>query len=109
AARELWDRQAGLVHDDEELYEERAAAFLEWFTLDLRGDGSAPIDRMLGAAADEAPERPALVALAASHRSVFRVRQVHADGLLLDDLWGGAAFRVRERRQLGGVEVGELF
>ena len=36
AARDEWNVRAGVVHDDEPLYEERAAAFLDWFALDRR-------------------------------------------------------------------------
>jgi hypothetical protein len=55
-----------------------------------------------------AAEHEALLALASTHRSVFRVREVVTEGLVLDDLWGSAVFRVRERRNVG-VEPGDLF
>jgi hypothetical protein len=117
AARAEWNQLAGMVHDDEHLYEERAAAFLEWFTIDHASAGGVPpIEQQLAACEARlatgveaaAAERAALRALAASHRSIFRVREVQRDGLLLDDLWGGAAFHVRERRH-AGVEPGDLF
>jgi hypothetical protein len=107
AARAEWERLAGVVHDDEPLFEERAAAFLEWYLIDHRVAGRAPVDGLIAAASG--PERSALEALASSHRSLFRVREAHSDGLTLDDLWGGAVFRVHERRRLAGLGPGELF
>lgn len=109
AARTEWERLAGVVHDDEPLYEERAAAFLEWFLIDHHPspEEPTPIEPLIARAAG--PERAALIALATSHRSLFRVREAHPDGVTLDDLWGGGAFRVHERRRLAGLAAGELF
>ena len=110
-ARDAWNRQAGQVHDDEPLYEERTNAFLEWFTLDAADQSAVtppPILAQITRSADHSLERAALVALATSHRSIFRVRELVPEGLLLDDLWGGAAFEVRERRRLAGIEPGDL-
>lgn len=116
AARDEWNRLAGKVHDDEPLYEERAGAFLEWCALERRGDGAPPIvERLLTERTrDAAPteELAALTALCASHRSLFRVRAITvedgASGLLLDDVWGGGAFLAKERRQLAGINPGDI-
>ena len=110
AARAAWDRLAGVVHDDEPLFEERAAAFVEWYLLDWRGDEGeepSPIEGQIAAAPPG--ERKALAALAAGRRSLFQVLTAFPDGVLLDDLWGGATFRVHERRRLAGLSPGELF
>src|SRR5262249_1929849 len=109
AARKQWDLQAGHVHDDDPLFEERAAAFLEWYALDQPGADGRPPAAHMAADAESRAERAALEALAATHRSLFRVREVRAGGLLLDDLWGGASFRTRERRRIAGLERGDLF
>ena len=107
-ARERWKELAGEVFDDEPLYEERAAAFLEWFTLDCAEDGGRPpIAAQLRAA--EGLERAALHAIATVHHSVFAVREHVEGGVLLEDLWGGATFQVHERRRLIGLGPGEVF
>jgi hypothetical protein len=111
AARAAWERLAGVVHDDEPLFEERAAAFLEWFMVDYRGDSGTlrpPIDALIARAPDER-ERAALAAIASSHRSLYLVAETQPDGVLLEDLWGGATFRVHERRRLAGLGPRELF
>jgi hypothetical protein len=137
SARMHWNVLAGEVHDEEPLYEERVNAFLEWFLLEyrpetvrrqaaalgeaaggevlqggLQGDetlaGARPAIRRLLHEAPEA-ERPGLIALAAAHRGLFTVRELVNEGVLLEDLWGGASFRVYERRRLIGLGPGEVF
>lgn len=116
AGRQQWNQLAGEVHDDEPLFEERATAFLEWLALDFRPSPEAP--RAVVALLRETPEnrendndatRPWLAALAASHRSVFRVARQAGDNVTLEDLWGGATFHVHERRKLSGMDPGEVF
>ena len=113
AARDAWNAGAGAVHDDEVLYEERAAAFLDWFALDRRGPlGLTPVEQIIARTPLGAPEHPALSALASTHRSLFHVEERVAAGpqagLLLEDLFGGGRFCARERRTLVGVERGDL-
>jgi hypothetical protein len=52
--------------------------------------------------------RQALVALCTSHRSVFDLASVDGDSVELDDLLGGARFRVVERRSTVGFDPGDL-
>jgi hypothetical protein len=108
-ARARWRELAGEVYDDEPLFEERAAAFLEWYLVDHReASAPPPIAALIDGAADPA-ERRVLVAIASSHHSVFAVRELTTDGVALDDLWGGGQFHVHERRRLAGLSPGELF
>jgi hypothetical protein len=112
-AREDYFNQAGKVfEDDRELFEGRLASFLEWFVLErpLQG-GPTPVLRALERAnADGEPEgtRRALAALSTSHRSVFDLTAVHGDTVELEDLMGGARFKVVERRSTIGFEAGDL-
>jgi hypothetical protein len=112
AAREEWAERAGKVFDDDALYEERTTAFLEWFALERPSpDGRVPAARFAESArADEAHARWAR-ALGRSHRSLFRVEEKGADpgAILVEDLLGGGAFLVTERRRLTGIEPGEIF
>lgn len=120
AARDEWAERAGVVHHDEPLYEERTAAFLDWFALDRPAGatgtrGPTPVEKMLAEATPERvspAERTALTALCASHRSLYRVRELfdsaEGHGLVLDDLWGGGSFRARDRRVIAGVIRGDL-
>src|SRR5437899_11428745 len=112
-AREEWAEKAGRVFDDDPLYEERTTAFLEWYALErplAAAGGKLPVERFAveEPAADE-KEVAWAHALAASHRSLFEVRAVSEGQIVLDDLLGGGAFAVTERRRLPGVEPPHVF
>lgn len=107
-AREEWAEKAGRVFDDDALYEERTTAFLEWYALERPlANGKFPVEKLV--AEEKLDEKSWERALAASHRSLFEVREVHEGQILLDDLLGGGAFAVTERRRLPGVEPTEIF
>jgi hypothetical protein len=110
AAKEEWGEKAGRVFDDDPLYEERTAAFLEWYALERQGaDGRVPAERFLADEKLEDLEGRWAFALARSHRSLFEVRELKDGAILLDDLLAGCAFDVTERRKLPGIEVGMVF
>jgi hypothetical protein len=108
--REEWAERAGKVFDDDSLYEERATAFLEWFSLERPGpDGRLPGERFLAEERLDDLQGRWLDALLNSHRSLFEVEKLQPGQLLLDDLLGGGSFQVTERRKLPGVVEGEVF
>jgi hypothetical protein len=113
-AREDYFNRAGKVfEDDRELFEGRMASFLEWYVIErpLQG-GAVPVLRALEKAnADGEPEetRKALAAIATSHRSLFDLAAVENGTVELEDVLGGARFKVVERRSTVGFEVGDLF
>jgi hypothetical protein len=120
AAREEYFVRSGKVFDDDaEVHEARTISFLEWYVVErplllglppviialqdarLAGPGSAgsqrPADRL-----------QALASLAGSHRSLFDIAHVDGNVIELEDVLGGARFRVVERRSTIGFEVGSL-
>jgi hypothetical protein len=110
SAREEWWEQAGRVFDDDPLYEERTAAFLEWFALERAGaDGRRPAERFLAEERLDDLDGAWARALATSHRTLVEVKQLRPGTLLVDDLLGGGAFQVTERRRLPGIGDGEIF
>jgi hypothetical protein len=109
-AREEWSEKAGRVFDDDTLYEERTTAFLEWYALERElPSGKVPAERFLAEENLDDKEGPWVHALGTSHRSLFEVQKVHEGIILLEDLLGGGAFAVTERRRLPGVEDNEIF
>jgi len=105
AARVLYAERTGRVYEEDEIYEARTVAFLEWFVLE-HGE-PPPVLRAL------AEERDALLgaalwALSTAHRSLFSVEALEPGKVVLDDLWGGARFEVDERRRLHGVSPGDV-
>jgi hypothetical protein len=110
AARKEWDELTGKVFDDDPLYEERSAAFLEWYALERLGsDGRSPIERTLAALPANDPDREGMRLLCRTHRSLFTVRRAKEPYLELDDLLSGCAFRVYERRHPLGLAEGDVF
>ena len=112
-AREDYFNRAGKVfEDDAELFEGRVTSFLEWYVIErpLQGGPPPALRALEKANAEGAPDeiRRALAALATSHRSLFDLASVAGDTVEVEDLLGGARFRVVERRSTIGVTVGDL-
>ncbi len=114
AAREEYFTRSGKVfEDDAEVYEARTISFLEWYVIERPlSAGPPPIIDALGrgrAAGSSAVARDeALASLATSHRSLFDIANVDGNVIELEDVLGGARFRVVERRGTVGFEVGAL-
>ncbi len=112
ARAEYFDRAGKVFDDDGDLFESRMASFLEWYIIERAFQGGPPpaarvVSEPAGRFSDE--ERRAAVHLHTSHRSLFELGAAADGHLELDDLIGGARFRVRERRGTTGFEVGALF
>jgi hypothetical protein len=93
-AREEYDRLRGRVFDDDELFAQHMALFIEWYVLDRAlPAGQRPIAEAVAEARND-EERELLVALLRSYRSLFEVRAAQRDGVLLVDLIRGGHWRV---------------
>ena len=114
-AREEYFERAGKVFDDDaELFDGRMASFLEWYVLERPAKtlgGATPVAHALAdARAGFSPvERRGLAQLAASHRSLFELYAVADRVLDVEDVVGGARFKVTERRKTLGFSAGDLF
>jgi hypothetical protein len=113
AAREEYFARSGKVfEDDAEVHEARTISFLEWYVIERPlVSGLPPVIVAL----EDARARPssasrlqALASLAGSHRSLFDIAHVDGNVIELEDVLGGARFRVVERRSTIGFEVGSL-
>jgi len=113
AAREEYFTRSGKVfEDDAEVYEARTVSFLEWYVIERPlASGHPPIiDALKKVSEPSAPtdRAEALASLASSHRSLFDIAHVDGNVIELEDVLGGARFRVVERRGTVGFEVGSL-
>ena len=113
AAREEYFTRSGKVfEDDAEVHEARTISFLEWYVIERPlASGEPPvIDALEKTAAKPAlaDRGEALASLAASHRSLFDIAHIDDKTIELEDVLGGARFRVVERRGTVGFEVGAL-
>jgi hypothetical protein len=112
AREEYFARSGKVFEDDAEVYEARTIAFLEWYVIERPlVSGLPPVIVAL----DDARARSAstdrlqaLASLAGSHRSLFDIAHVDGNAIELEDVLGGARFRVVERRSTIGFEVGAL-
>jgi hypothetical protein len=109
-ARIQHTERTGRVFEEDEIYEARTLAFLEWYVLERPLDESGVTPAALAIAAGDAADelRGAWHAWATSHRSLFLVEAVQESGVRLLDLCGGAHFAVDERRRLHGVAAGDI-
>ncbi len=106
-AKDEYAGRTGRVFEDDELFEARTAAFLEWYAVErpLDGQGVPPAAlRRRDVPGDAAP----LSAWLASHRSLYSIEDQGEDFVLLKDLIGGGLFEVEERRRLHGVADGDV-
>jgi hypothetical protein len=114
-AREEYFERAGKVFDDDaELFDGRMASFLEWYVLERPAaalGGATPVAHALGdaRAGFSARERRGLAQLASSHHSLFELYSVADRVLDVEDVLGGARFKVVERRKTLGFSPGDLF
>jgi len=108
AARARFADRTGRVFEEDEIFEARTVAFLEWYVLeDPAPEGQTPVATALAEETDEV-QAAVLRALATSHRSLFAVAALDDGSVVLDDLWGGCRFAVDERRRLHGVSRGDI-
>jgi hypothetical protein len=113
AARDDYFIRSGKVfEDDAEVHEARTLAFLEWYVIERPLEsGKRPIIVALESCREAemtSPRAQAMSALASSHRSLFDIARVDGNTVELEDILGGARFRVVERRSTVGFEVGAI-
>ena len=113
AAREEYFTRSGKVfEDDADVHEARTISFLEWYVIERPlARGQPPIIDALTRrdGARSVPGRQeALASVATSHRSLFDIAGVDGSVIELEDVLGGARFRVVEPRGTVGFEVGAL-
>lgn len=113
-ARQDYLELTGRVNEDDECFERRMAAFLEYFLLDWEIPDRkplTPIGLYLENAGDRHPsdERTVLAALACSHVSVFELLGLKHETAFMGDLLLGGQWEVRSEGSLLGVETGDVF
>lgn len=112
ARDEYFTRSGKVFEDDAEVHEARTLSFLEWYVIERPLErGQVPILDALGKSAITSgpwERAEALASLATSHRSLFDIAHVDGNVIELEDVLGGARFRVVEHRGTVGFEVGAL-
>lgn len=116
---EYFSRTGGEVHEDDRCYEQRMQAFFNWFLFDRKlPDGSTAVERYLREKGAELPrkDKDVLLGCTQSRLGIFEYRGTRgifsrpARGQVrVRDAVTGKGHDVTERRQMHGLEIGDLF
>jgi hypothetical protein len=116
---EYFTATGGEVHEDDRCYEQRMQAFFNWFLFDRKlEDGSTPVERYLRekGAELESKDKDVLLGCTQSRLSLYDYRgtrgifsRPRAGQVRVRDAITGEDFDVTERRQMHGLEIGDLF
>src|SRR3954462_2732376 len=112
-------RTGGEVHEDDRCYEQRMQAFFNWFLFDRKQpDGSTAVERFLREKGSELPRqtKDVLLGCTQSRLSLYEYRATRGffsrpgkGQVRVRDAITGEDFDVTERRQMHGLEIGDLF
>jgi hypothetical protein len=116
---EYFAHTGGEVHEDDRCYEQRMQAFFNWFLFDRNQEGGAtPVERYLREKGAELPgkDKDVLLGCTQSRLSLYEYRarrgilsRPRAGQVRVRDAITGEDFDVTERRQMHGLEIGDLF
>jgi hypothetical protein len=116
---EYFERTGGEVHEDDRCYESRTQAFFNWFLFDRKQeDGSTPVERFLREKGAELPgkDKDVLLGCTQSRLALYEYRGTRgifsrpkSGQVRVRDAITGEDFDVTERRQMHGLDIGDLF
>ncbi len=116
---EYFEKTGGEVHADDRAYEQRMQAFFNWFLFDRRqADGATPVERYLREKGAELPgkDKDVLLGFTQSRLGIYEYRgrrgifsRPKRGQVRVRDAVDGEDFDVTERRQMHGLEIGDLF
>jgi len=118
AKKEYFGGTGGEVHEDDRCFEQRMQAFFNWYLLDRQKSGSSPVQRFLQeqGATLEARDKDVIMGLTQSRIGLYEyrgrrgfLRPPKQGQVRVRDVVTGDNFNVTERRQMHGLEVGDLF
>jgi hypothetical protein len=118
AKQEYFTQTGGEVHEDDRCFESRLQAFFNWYLFDRKRDGVTPAQRFLQdrGAETRAGDKEVLMGFTQTRLGLYEYRG--RKGLILGPKKGQVRVRdaitrkdfdVTERRQMHGLEIGDLF
>jgi hypothetical protein len=118
AKQEYFAQTGGEVHEDDRCFESRLQAFFNWYLFDRKLEGVTPAQRFLQerGAETKSPDKEVLMGFTQTRLGLYEYRG--RGGLLLGPKKGRVRVRdavtrkffdVTERRQMHGLEIGDLF
>ena len=119
AKEDYFGGTGGEVHEDDRCYEQRMQAFFNWFLFDRKqADGSTGVERFLRERGPDLPrkEKDVLLGCTQSKLGLYEFRGMRGfftrpkkGQVRVRDAITGHDFDVTERRQMHGLEIGDLF
>ena len=119
AKAEYFAATGGEVHEDDRCYEQRMQAFFNWYLFDRKRSGATPVEEYLREKGADlaADDKNVLLGTTQSRLSLYEYRGAArklfsrpARGQVrVRDAFTGEDFDVTERRQMHGLDVGDLF
>jgi hypothetical protein len=118
AKQEYFTHTGGEVHEDDRCFESRLQAFFNWYLFDRKHDGVTPAQRFLQDRGAEmrASDKEVVMGFTQTRLGLYEYRG--RKGLILGPKKGQVRVRdaitrkdfdVTERRQMHGLEIGDLF
>ena len=111
-ARKDYAALLGEFYEEDDTYEERISAFLEWFffTRILKETGTSPLVHYIASTPMDDDEKSYFEELALSVHSIFEIRVIKPAKqlIVLQDLTDLTRYNVLERRAPVGIEVGDI-
>ena len=117
--QEYFAKTGGEVHEEDRCYEQRMQAFFNWFLFDRKAaDGATPVERYLREKGAELPgkDKDVLLGCTQSRLALYEYRgrrgffsRPGKGQVRVRDATTGEDFDVTERRQMHGLEIGDLF
>jgi hypothetical protein len=112
SAKEEYFRLTGEVHEDDKSFEMRMASFLDWYLFDREAPstGRTPAQEFFEIQSRTATESEAAIwrGFTETRHGLFEVRKIGKGKLRLRELHAGKDYDVTERRQVAGLEKGDL-
>jgi hypothetical protein len=118
AKEEYFDLTGGEVHEEDHCYEQRMQAFFNWFLFDRKMVNSTPLERYLREKGSQLSgrEKDMLLGFTKSRLALYEYRGMRGifsrpkrGQVRVRDAVSGDDFDVTERRQMHGLEIGDLF
>ncbi|HWE25632.1 MAG TPA: hypothetical protein VG496_16970 [Myxococcales bacterium] len=119
AKQEYFAQTGGEVHEDDRCFESRLQGFFNWYLFDRRQNGETPAQRFLQEkGADlKAQDKDVLMGFTQTRLSLYEyrgrkgffLRRPKRGQVRVRDIVAGKDFDVTERRQMHGLEIGDIF
>lgn len=111
SAKAEYFRLTGEVHEDDKSFEMRMASFLDWYVFDRASpaNGRTPAQEFYELRESDGPEDAAAFrGFTETRHGLFEVRKIGKGMIRLRELYAGKDFDVTERRQVAGLEKGDI-